>query len=858
MKNFNRVFGAALFASVSVLGMTSAARAETAEAADASSGGLDEIIVTAQKRGENLQQTPLAISAISSEQLDLQQIAEAKDLGALAPNVSVVGATTNATAMVLTIRGIPTAADESQGYDSPIGIYVDGVYMARSSASTFEVADVERVEVLRGPQGTLFGRNTTGGAVNFITRLPDDDASMAVRFGGGNFGQLSTRAILNTGDLGGIKMSIGGLYKKRNGVIDNILESRKSHDPGAQETRAIRFAATADLTDNITLTNIFDWSKINGLAGFEQLAAVGTGAVLPNYVIGGNTFAAVQPANIMGYLNSATSVDAACGTPVSQISSTRRDTICNNTSGLSTDKLWGNMTRLTADFDGVTVRSTTAFRRWTNLIRGNDIDGMGAISGPIFTQASMFNGMPAAATTPILGAGTAAFLSTLAVPRTTQDLFNSANDRRQKQFSQELEIISNGDGPFQWVVGGFYFKESGHEHNNQNFLFVMDTNQAVFTSTSFGPLAAALQAGNPARYRGVPQATVLDYDASGESYAIYGQGTYRFGEEDQFGLTFGMRYSWDSKTFQINQNGATPFTNVTQIAINGGAKKYSAPTGNLTLDYRANEDVNLYARVARGYRSGGFNARQTVRFDPANSANNIPLTPFNEEKIDAYEVGFKTEFNNRIRLNGAFFYNIYKDQLVTLPIPITGGGSFGNAVFNAGKTTYYGMELEGRFAVTDFFTIDGAFGYVKTDPKDFPQATTTPGVNANAADVFKNGFAPHYTANVGATYVQDLGASKLTARVGYNYTSSFYMFGNPITSPFSQETKGEARGLLDAQLRVDNLLGSAAEGLSLTFWGKNLTDKAYVVRAVDFGQLGYATTIYGDPRTYGMTLDMKF
>ncbi len=856
MKTFNRVFGATLFAGVSALSMSTQALAQAAE--DASSNGLDEIIVTAQKRGENLQKTPLAISAISSAQLDLQQIAEAKDLGALAPNVSVVGATTNATAMVLTIRGIPTAADETQGYDSPIGIYVDGVYMARSSASTFEVSDVERVEVLRGPQGTLFGRNTTGGAVNFVTRLPDDEGSMAIRFGGGNYGQLVGRAILNSGDLGGIKMSLGGLYKKRNGFVDNILEPRKSRDPGAQSTTAVRFAATADLSDNITLTNIFDWSKINGLAGYNQLAAVGTGAFLPNYTIGGKTFAAVQPANVLGYLNSATSLEAGCGTPVSQISTTRRDTVCSNTSGLSTDKLWGNMTRLTAEFDGVTVRSTTAIRHWTNLIRGNDIDGLGTISGPAFSNTTVLNGFPVGVLGLFQPPGTAAFLASQSVPRTSQDLFNSANDRRQKQFSQEVEILSNNDGPFQWVVGGFYFKESGHERNNQNFLFVLDTNQAVFTPTSFGPLAPTLQAANPARYRGLAQATVLDYNASGESYAVYGQGTYRFGEEEQFGVTFGMRYSWDSKTFQINQNGAAPFTNATQIAINGGAKKFNAPTGNLTFDYRANEDINLYARVARGYRSGGFNARQTVRFDAANAANNIPLTPFNEEKIDAYEVGFKTEFNNRIRLNGALFYNIYKDQLVTLPIPITGGGSFGNAVFNAGKTNYYGLELEGRFAVTDNFSLDGAFGYVKVDPVDFPQATTTPGVNGNAADVFKAGYAPRYTANVGATYVQEIGESKLTARVGYNYTSEFYMFGNPITSPFSEQTKGDARGLVDGQIRVDNVLGSAAEGLNLTLWGKNLTNKEYVVRSVDFGALGYATTIYGDPRTYGLTLDMKF
>ena len=852
MKTFQRIMSVALCASASSLGLAAPAYAQAA--AEAESTGLDEIIVTAQKRGENLQQTPLAISAISAAQLDLQQISEAKDLGALAPNVSVVGATTNATAAVVTIRGIPTAADESQGYDSPIGIYVDGVYMARSSASSFEVADIERVEVLRGPQGTLFGRNTTGGAVNFITKLPDDEASLALRVGGGNLGAIQTRAVLNTGDIGGgVKMSLGMLYKKRNGTVDNILEPKKSRDPGAVDNKSIRWATTVDLTDNIQLTNILDWSKIKGLAGFQQLSAVGDGSVLPNFVIGGHTFATVQPANVRGYLASATSLSPGCPTPLNSISATRLDKVCSNASAPSTDWLLGNMTRLTADLDKVAIRSTTAWRKWRNTIEGNDIDGMGVVRGPMFTQATTLNGMPAGTLGLFLPAGTAAFLASQAVPTTTQGLFETHNQRRQNQFSQEIEIVSKNDGAFQWVVGGFYFKEHGSETNPQNFLFVLDTNQAVFNSTNFGALAPLLQAGNPARYRGVPQASTLAYNARGESYAVYGQGTYRFGGPDgALGVTFGMRYTWDKKGFERTQNGAAPYSNPVEIALNKGDKKFSAPTGNLTVDYRASDQVNVYARVARGYRSGGFNARQTTSV-----ANNIGLIPFNEETIDAYEVGFKTEFNRRIRLNGAAFYNVYKDQLVTLPIPITGGGSFGNAVVNAGKTNYYGFELEGRWAVMDHFTLDGAFGYVKSDPKDFPQADIN-GVNANAASVFKNGYAPRYTANVGATYTQDIGASKLTARVGYNYTSSFYMFGNPITSPFSEQTKGESRGLLDGQLRIDNLLGSAAEGLSVTLWGKNLTNKEYVVRSVDFGQLGYATTIYGDPRTYGMTLDMKF
>lgn len=849
MKQFNRLLSVALLTTASGFGLSAPAFAQAAAEADAN--GLDEIVVTAQKREENLQQTPLSISAISSKQLELQQISETKDLGALAPNVSIVGATTNATAAVVTIRGIPTAADETQGYDSPIGIYVDGVYMARSSAASFEVADIERVEVLRGPQGTLFGRNTTGGAINFITKLPEKEMGVSLRAGVGNLGQLNGRAILNTGTLGdAIRMSFGYLYRQRNGTVDNILEPNKHRDPGASKTNSFRWAATIDLSDAVSFTNIFDWTKIDGLAGAEQLAAVGDGSVRPNYVINGHTFASVQPANVRGYLAAATSLDAQCGTPLSQLSSSRRSSICNNSAGVSTDKLWGNMSRLTADLGGVTIRSTTAFRHWENKIRGNDIDGLGSIRGPAFTQATTLNGMPLSTLSLFLPAGTAGFLASQTVPTTTQDLFNTVNYRKQKQFSQELEIVSDNDGSFQWVLGGFYFRESGYEKNPQNFLFVLDTNQAVFTAANFGALAPLLQAGNPARYRGVVQASTLGYNASGHSTAVYGQASYRFGGPDgALGVTLGMRYTWDKKNFNVFQNGAAPFTNPVEIALNTRSKSFSAPTGNLTIDYRASDDVNFYARFARGYRSGGFNARQ-----PTSVANNIGLIPFNDETIDSYELGFKTQFNNSLRLNGAVFYNAYKDQLVTLPIPITGGGSFGNAVVNAGKTNYYGAEIEARWAVSNHFALDGSFGYVKAKPKDFPQVDIT-GANSNAASVFTNGYAPEVTTNIAATYTQDIGQSKLTARVDYNYTSSFYMFGNPITSPFGEQTKGEARGLLNGQLRVDNLLGV---GLGATLWVKNLTNKSYIVRSVDFGQLGYATTIYGDPRTFGLTMDVKF
>ncbi|MBL0114462.1 MAG: TonB-dependent receptor plug domain-containing protein [Sphingomonadales bacterium] len=178
MAKFNRKAAFALLAGVSIGSFVMPAYAQGAENDDSVLG---DIVVTAQKREQNLQDIPLSISAISGAQAEFQGLAEIKDIGALAPNVSVLGGTTNSSAAVVTIRGVPTPADETQGFDSPIGLYLDGVYLARSSTSSFEVADIERIEVLRGPQGTLFGRNTTGGAVNFITREPSEETSLKLR-----------------------------------------------------------------------------------------------------------------------------------------------------------------------------------------------------------------------------------------------------------------------------------------------------------------------------------------------------------------------------------------------------------------------------------------------------------------------------------------------------------------------------------------------------------------------------------------------------------------------------------------------------------------------------------------------------
>jgi iron complex outermembrane recepter protein len=870
MKSFGRIATATLLSGASIASLSIPAFAQDAED---DNSGFAEIVVTAQKREENLQQIPVAISAVSAEQLELRGLSEIKDLSAIAPNVSIIGGTTNATAAVVSIRGIPTPADETQGFDSPIGLYQDGVYLARSSAASFEVADIERVEVLRGPQGTLYGRNTTGGAINFITKKPDDEASLKVKLGAGNYGQKMGRFVINSGDIGGARMSLGYLRRQRDGIVDNLLEPKDSRDPGSSKVDSARWAVEIDVTDSISVYNVFDWTQISGQPHVQQLAEVGMGVFRPNVVFEGNTFSQVNPANVGGYLAQSTVLEPGCDRTVTRA---RRSTICNESDGLSTDKIWGNMFRVEAETDVVTLRTTTAYRSWKNKILGSDLDGLGSLRGALFNigPTNTLNGFPAAILSgnPLTGSGlglapgTAAFLSSQAIPQITQSLFTATNARQQSQWSQEIELVSNGDGPFQWVVGGFFFSESGKERNVQNFGFVLDTNQAVYNSTNFGGLAPLIQANNPARFRVIPQASTLAYSANGTSKAVYGQASYRPGGQDgAFGLTLGLRYSWDTKQVLRTQNGAVPYTLGADKIFNYGRKKFSAPTGHLTLDYRANEDINLYLRAARGYRSGGFNLRQATHNGnaaaPPFGNRTIPLTPFDEETIDAFEIGAKTQFFDRVRLNVAVFHNIYKDQLATIPVPIVGSGSFGTITVNAGKTTYSGIEVEGQVKISDNFSIDGNLGYLNVNVKNFPGADIT-NTTRNIAGLLNGAgaYAPKYTGAIAANVVVPLsGDAKLTGRLGYNYTSGYQMFANPLTAPFSKTTEGDARGLVDGQLRIEGIkFGGSGDGFGVTLWGKNLTNKKYVTRAVDFGQLGFAGVIYGDPRTYGLTFDVEF
>lgn len=760
---------------VSLLALAGAAMVAPAQAqqTEETSVGLGEIVVTAQRRTENLQRTPIAISAVTAEAVEKLRISEVTDLANIAPNLNVLPGTSTSVGSVITLRGIATPTDEMMTLDTPIGLYIDGVYLARSGASAFDVGEIERIEVLRGPQGSLFGRNTTGGAVNFITRKPTEEFGLTAKAGIGGYGRWNSKFVLDSGRIADIaRVTLSYAHRERNGLTDNVLTGSR-HDPGAHNVDSVRAAVTLDPSDAITIDYVFDYSDRRAHPyAFQVINATD---MLRSYL--------------------ANSVSLGGNAPV--ISKDRVKEIALDNDGGAHDRIWGHMVRLAADFDDVTIKTTTAFRGWNSRSRG-DLDGQGGLKG------LLFSGNPYSPTIGDVG------------------LFHSSNNRRQRQFSQELEIASAGDGPLQWVAGAFYFCETGRERAPQTAVAVIDVRTF---------LPEELRASFPVEsaYQGFVSPGLLDYRSKSKSQAIFAQISYRpEGLDDRLGFTLGGRYNWDKKS--VSQ--LMPFTNDNSIS-------FSEPTGNATVDYRISEDVNAYGRVARGYRSGGYSVRSSQ-------------SPFRPEQIWSYETGIKADLlDNRLRLNAAAFINNYTDQQVSQPV-LNPNGTFGTIIVNAGKTSYKGVEIEAVAVPAQGLTLSGSLGYIDIDIKRFDA------LGGDIADIAKPQNAPSVTANASIEYAFDVSnLGSLTLRGDWNYRSKMYFFATPVGLQFFDDIVSPGRSLLDAQIRLDNVAIGNGDW-SLTAFVKNITNKKHTTRAIDFGALGYAGVWYGDPRTWGLELSVRF
>jgi iron complex outermembrane receptor protein len=788
---------------------------------------------------------------IGAERLAMLQVSNSRDLSGLAPNMTILpGFVSNSTA-IIAIRGISSPASETFGLDAANGLYIDGIYIARSAVSGLEIVDTERVEILRGPQGTLFGRNTTGGAVAFVSRRPQADPGVRAELGIGNFGATRGQVRFDTGEIvSGLTASLSYAHRQRDGTVDNLLEPAASRDPGAVNADSMRMALRFEPRPGGHFQYIFDWSEVHGSPPAFQLTNLADGRPQAPLVIDGVQVAQTLQAPALQYVAAGRFTDPACAAVAAPTRQFRRS-LCLNAAALASDRIEGHNLQAGNDFDAFAVRLIAGYRKWRSLLPGSDLDGLGAIAGPAFTSATLLNGLPE----PLLGAilpsqpqGAVRAIAAAGIPTTMADLFLSRSDRRHEQFSSELEISGETDR-FDWVAGAFYFWERGREDNSQTSGFVVDTD-AIF-SDSFGAFGPALAVANPARYRLAVTEARLKYITSAQSTALYGHLTfYPGGRDGNFSITAGGRYTWDEKTIIRTQNGV-----VGPDFPETGRARFGKFTWTLAARYAFLADTSAYARIATGFRSGGFNASDPT---PPRTSR-IPA--FADESLTSYEVGLKSQlFGGRLRLNLAAYHNVFNDLAVTVPT-LAGTGTFQSRVNNAGKVEYTGIEAEWVAEVSRSFWIEGAFCHVDVDFREFltgqPVDPAQPLIDL--ASIARAGLISPFTASLAFNVRRPVGArgAQLIGRIGYVHEAGRYSFTSIVTTPFNDMLKGDDADLFDAQAGIENIaLGEAR--LSMTLWVKNLTDDANLARAIDFGPLGFGGGIFNDPRSFGVTIGLSY
>lgn len=618
--------------------------------------GLDEIVVTAQRREESLQDVPVAVTAFGADALESARMTNVRNLSGYAPNFQVTTQGLQSTPNI-NIRGI-SSGTANNAVDPKVGIYLDGVYVGRTVGAVFDLADIERVEVLRGPQGTLFGRNATAGAVSLVTSPPTGEFGVKQNLSYGNDNAFRSRTILNLPAFGPFSLKLAYLHDEVDGDTDNLIAGRTidlsqrsaafgtlryADKLGGRNTDAVQVAARFDEGNGLTVDYRFDYTDSRSVGRAAQLLGALPGAVGTIH----KGILAYQP--LTG--------------GITNLSVKRLDAVANASSVERVEVQGHSLTVTWAQSDAVTVKSITAFRK---LHQHPYIYDMAASGGVRFTAAQL--GM-------LLSGNVAGIPGAPVGPNDILFSLLTARESQQRQLSQEVQFQITQDA-FDLVAGAFYFHERAPETGIAG-IFQPVTNGVVIP----GPLDARFGSGTT-------RSTTIN-----DSMAAYGQLTYHL--TDTIDLTSGLRYTIDDR-----QTNLYAVSGLQGGSLQPGTYKSSYKKLNYTLigTWRPDHNITAYGKISTGYVSGGI-------------MNAIPYGP---ESLTAYEGGLKTQFfGNRLRANFAAFYMDYKDLQTS---------NFVNGVVsfaNAGKANITGFEAEVDAMPIDGLTLSGSAGYSDFNYKKF-------------------------------------------------------------------------------------------------------------------------------------------
>jgi iron complex outermembrane receptor protein len=811
-----------------VLAISGTGAAASAWAADtAGQTTLTEIIVTAQKREQNIQDVPISVIALSAQQLKEGGVSDIKNLQALVPGLTVTS-TTSENVTTARIRGIGTVGD-NPGLESSVGVVIDGVYRPRNGVGFGDLGEIEQIEVLEGPQGELFGKNNDAGVINIVTKRPSSTFGATAEVTGGNYNDREINASVTgpLGDIAAARFYAG--YQKRDGFLDvnTGLGPNGDNRTDNRNLYTMRGQFLVTPSDAVNFLFIADYSKRNeSCCGAVQLDDGPFNGIT-------NALASVPP------LGGQTGAIGIASPPLPHFSrqaySNQPVTQQIRDEGISGELNW--------DLGFGKLTSITAWRDNT-IVAGNDVD---------YTGIDI-----------------------------VQEPANQGNQTDFKQASQEIRLAGK-NGPLDWLVGGFFSSEilttnTAIYAGNDFDLYISGV-----ASASVGPPNFLLTTG----LTGKPPGSLFIPGVSGEadwyrqtskSYAFFTNETYNIAQG--LDLTAGVRFTEEKKNADSNfadpdggsacgqlaptLAGLPPGNEQTLLLVLGCttvfnpnfAGKSTAQSlsegnvsGTLKLSYHFTDDVMGYVSWANGYKAGGINLSRV-----ANSFTLVPdfNTEFPRETVQSYEVGLKSLLADRtLRLNASIFDQKYTNfqlntfnGLVFVVSSIRNVESKGAEFDTTWATPLSGLSLSA--GVTYAFTNITNFGGPDVVALFAPDiATPLHRLNDRLS------FAPLWSGVASATYTVPFSSSlEFHANVNEKYNSS-YNTGSDLDP---QKLQG-GYGLLGGRLG----LGAPDGKWSVDLWGANLTNKYIYQVAFDAPfQPNQIDAFIADPRTFGITARTKF
>ncbi len=701
-----------------VFGLASPALAQQA--------GDDEIVVTAQLRSQNLQEVPIAISALSADDIERVNASDLKELQFFVPNFVIAGI--DPSRYSIGFRGI---VDNSRnpGYDNRVGVYVDGVWIGRQALNQGTL-DVAGVEVLRGPQGTLFGKNTVAGAISITTREAADQFGARLTLESGNYGLAHVVASVDAPISESIRTRLALSTTDRDGFVEDVLRDQDYDD---LHSRAFRAQADVDLgpATGARFSVDFDENDFNN-TGSERLSAP--------YAFGPYEVA---------------------------LDLTPRTYIRGQGASLNVTHAFDN---------GFELTSITGFRASSRRVMNIDED---------YSPSNL--------------------------------VYDDRIAEDAENFSQEFRIASPENERFDYVAGLYYLS------------------QDIEGGASAVALLSALNPALPAVFRDVRHEEAI----TSSSWAAFVHGNYRF--TDSLQVTAGLRYTSEDKDIDytlVDNTSASGAPGAGGLLFTDGSlvdsRSASDVSPRISLNWFASDHIMTYVSYSRGFKSGGWNA---------DYVNNVAAQlPFEDEQVDAYELGLRSEFHDgRVRFNANLFRQQHTDFQVFSFVQLSTGGTR-LSVTNAGEATTEGVEIEANWFATERLRFWGNYAHTEATFDSFKDGGGI-GVDFDGNQL---AFSPENSYSLSGEYRAPVAGGELVTQLDYVYRDDY--FSNPDNLAINHN---ESLGLLNGRV------GFEAERWSIYLWGKNLTDETVqVINSRSF--LGIPRATYNDPATYGVALNVRF